>query len=290
MTQGMDEWDTSAIPGAGQGESDTSITSPELTDAAIKLLGKPENTGGRFFMWVHYFDPHAEFMPHKDAPAELKPDDQKAAGWGLRWMYDGEVWFTDKHLGRLLEYIESQPWGAKTIVAITADHGEAIVEHNMTYHGFELWEQLVHVPLVVYVPGARPHHVPQKRGHIDVVPLLLDLMRVPIPGKSEISGESMIADVLAKEGDTLDERDVYIDMPVGPNNGQRRALIRGPSPGLKLINIQGNQYQLFDLATDPGELDDIASDKSRLAPMVEAFQAKKATLKEIYVRPDEPPH
>jgi len=290
MTQGMDEWDTSAIPGDGQGESDTSITSPQLTDAAIKLLSKTENTGGRFYMWVHYFDPHAEFMPHQGAPPELKPDDQKAAGWGLRWMYDGEIWFTDKHLGRLLDFIESQPWGKKTIIAITADHGEAIVEHNMTYHGFELWEQLVHVPLVVYVPGAAPHHVPQKRGHVDVVPLFLDLMKIPQPGKSELSGDSMIADVLGKDGDAFEERDVYIDMPVGPNNGQRHALIRGTSPGMKLIHIQGNQYQLFNLAKDPFEAEDLASDKSLLAPMIEAFQAKRATLKEIYVKPDEPPH
>lgn len=290
LPQGMDDWDLSAIPGDGQGESDTSITSPQLTDAAIKLLGKPENTGGRFFMWVHYFDPHAEFMPHPGSPPELKPDDQKAAGWGLRWMYDGEVWFTDKHIGRLLDFIESQPWGKDTIIAVTADHGEAIVEHNMTYHGFELWEQLVHVPLVIYVPGATPHHVPAKRGHVDVVPTLLELMGLALPPRGELSGDSMLADVLAKEGATFDERDVYMDMPPGPNTGMRHALIHGPSPGMKLIHIQGNQYQLFDLAKDPGETDDLSGDRAKLDPMVAAFQAKKGTLKEIYVKPDEPPH
>ena len=294
LTQGMDEWDTSPIPGDGQGESDTSITSPQVTDAAIKLLGKQENTAARFFMWVHYFDPHAEFMPHQGAPPELKPDDQKAPGWGLRWMYDGEIWFTDKHVGRLLDFIESQPWGPNTIIAVTADHGEAIVEHNMTYHGFELWEQLVHVPLVVFVPGAVPHHVTANRGHVDVVPTLLDLMRQTVPGRPDLSGDSMIADVFATAGPTgamaFAERDVYVDMPPGPNNGMRHALFHGPAPGLKLIHIQGNQYQLFDLAKDPGEADDIASDKSRLGPMVEAFQVKKASLKEIWVKPDEPPH
>ena len=308
LTQGMEEWDTSAIPGDGQGESDTSITSPQLTDAAIKLLGKSENTAGRFFMWVHYFDPHAEFMPHKDAPPELKPDDQKSAGWGLRWMYDGEIWFTDKHVGRLLDYIAAQPWGENTIIAVTADHGEMIVEHNMTYHGFELWEQLVHVPLLVYVPGdAFQHgvHVTPKRGHIDVVPTLLELMKLPLPGPAEISGESMV-DCIAAPGRAAsavdaaalpapvatrcEERDVYIDMPAGPNTSMRHALLHGPAPGTKIIHVQGNQYQLFDLAKDPGEADDLSTDKARLADMVARFQAKKAQLREIYVKPEEPGH
>jgi choline-sulfatase len=297
LPQGMDDWDTSAIPGEGQGESDTSITSPQLTDAAIKLLGKSENTAGRFFMWVHYFDPHAEFMPHKDAPPELKPDDQKSAGWGLRWMYDGEIWFTDKHVGRLLDYIAAQPWGENTIIVVTADHGEMIVEHNMTYHGFELWEQLVHVPLLVYVPGdgfQHGVHVTPKRSHIDVVPTILELMKQPLPGPLEISGESMLDCIAARApaapSSVCPERDVYIDMPPGPNTGMRHALLSGPAPGMKLIHLQGNQYQLFDLASDPLEADDLSRDKARLAEMVAKLQAKKAELREIYVKPEEPGH
>jgi hypothetical protein len=91
----------------------------------------------------------------------------------------------------------------------------------------------------------------------------------------------MIDDLFAKPGDALPERDVYIDMPVGPNTGMRHALIRGETPGMKLTHIQGAQYQLFDLAADPGELDDLSSDKAKLAPLVAAFLAKRATLHEL---------
>ena len=280
LTQGMDDWDTSAIPAGGQGGNDTSVTSPEVTDAAIKLLSKPESTQGRFFAWFHYFDPHAQYMPHADAPNEQLKPDGRAAGWGIRWAYDGEVWFTDEHVGRLLDFIQSQPWGKNTIIVVTADHGECIAEHGMTNHGFELWEQLVHIPLVIYVPGAPAHHVVPKRSQIDLVPTLLDLLRVAAPAAGEVSGQSMIDDLFAKPGDALPERDVYIDMPVGPNTGMRHALIRGETPGMKLTHLQGGQYQLFDLAADPGELDDLSSDKAKLAPLVAAFLAKRATLHE----------
>jgi arylsulfatase A-like enzyme len=190
------------------------------------------------------------------------------------------VWFTDEHVGRLLDFIASQPWAKDTIIAVTADHGECIAEHGMTNHGFELWEQLVHVPLVIYVPGASAHHVVVKRSQVDLVPTLLELLRMPTPAPGEMSGQSMVDDVLAKSGDALAERDVYIDMPVGPNTGMRHALIHGDTPGMKLSHIQGNQYQLFDLAADPGELDDLSSDKAKLAPLVAAFLAKRATLHE----------
>jgi arylsulfatase A-like enzyme len=153
----------------------------------------------------------------------------------------------------------------------------------MTYHGFELWEQLVRVPMIVYVPGAKPHRVPVKRSHVDLVPTLLDLMRVPQPAAGELSGQSMIDDVLAKDGAEPEERDVYIDMPAAPTQGMRHALIHGKTPGMKLIHIQANQYQLFDLSKDPGESEDLSSDKGALTPMVEAFQAKRAQLREVFV-------
>ena len=108
-------------------------------------------------------------MPHDDAPD---------FGTGNKAAYDAEVWYTDKHIGRVLDYIASQPWGAKTAVIVTADHGEAFGEHDMRWHGYELWETLVRVPVVVYVPGVSPHRVPVKRSHVDLVPTVLDLMSV----------------------------------------------------------------------------------------------------------------
>ena len=281
LSQGMETWDLRAMPAGGQGDNDTSITSKELSDRAIYLLGKPEHSSKRFFMWLHYFDPHEQYMPHDGAPD---------FGTGSRAAYDGEVWFTDKHIGRVLDYIASQPWGERTAIVLTADHGEMFGEHGMRWHGYELWEGLVRVPFVVYVPGVAAHHVPVKRSHVDVVPTLLDLMNVWRPAEGELSGESMIDDVMAQPssaGTAHDyvERDVYIDMPPGPFTAMRHALIHGTTPGMKLVHNDSGQYQLFDLAADPDEKEDLSSDAARLADMVGRFQAKRGSLHEIEVKP-----
>jgi arylsulfatase A-like enzyme len=281
LTQGMDEWDTSAMPAGGQGDIDTSVTSEQLTDSAIRVLKKPVNTQGRFFMWVHYFDPHEQYMPHEGAPLEIA-DGVSNAQQRTKAAYDTEVWFTDRHIGRLLEYIQSEPWGEHTAVVVTSDHGETFGEHGMSFHGGELWESLVRVPLLVYFRGARPHRVPVKRSHIDLVPTILELLGVPLPAEGELSGKSMLPDLLAKEDATYEERDVYIDMPVGPFTGMRRALITGTTPGLKLYNMAVGQYALFDLAKDPGEVDDIVlADRDRFAELVRKFDETRGRLKEL---------
>jgi arylsulfatase A-like enzyme len=286
LQQGFGEFDLSAKPASGQGDTDTSVTSKEVTDAALRIIDKPETTSGRFFLWVHYFDPHAQYAPHeKDGAPNFLDEGEKGPVAVAKAAYDGEVWFTDKQLGRLLDRVASAPWGKKTAIVVTADHGETFGEKGMRWHGVELWEPLVRVPLLVYVPGVAPHHVPPKRGHIDLVPTILDIARIEAP-REELSGQSLLGDVMAKDGATFEEKDVYLDMPVGPYTQMRRGIITGPTPGMKLIHFGGSSYNLFDLSKDPGEKDDLSSDRSKLAPVLEAFQATRARLHEIEVKPD----
>jgi choline-sulfatase len=285
LTQGMDTWDISAMPPSGQGDNDTSVTSSELSDAALRLLGDAKNTDERFFLWLHYFDPHEQYMPHDDVPAEVTGDPTGPTAIA-RAAYDGEVWFTDKHIGRVLDYVASQPWGARTAIVLTSDHGEAFDDHSMNWHGGEIWESLVHVPLLFYVPGLKPHHVPVKRSQVDLVPTLLDIMSLPQPEEGELSGRSLLGDLAADPGASFEERDVYIDMPIGPYTGMRHALITGASPGTKLYHFGGDQFAMFDLEADPGEKEDLAqSDRDRFREMLELFAQKRASVKEIEVPP-----
>lgn len=278
MTQGFDTWDTST-QSPGHGDKDTSVTSDEVTDVAIAQLSKPENVEGRFFAWYHYMDPHAQYVAHAGSPAF-----QGSEGGGReRVLYDGEVWYSDQQLGRLLDFVAKQPFGARTIVVITSDHGEAFNDHGMSWHGRELWESLVRVPLVIKVPGLPPHRVPVKRGHVDLVPTVLDALGLPAPAAGELSGQSMLPDLTNQAG--FAERDVYVDMPIGPYNELRRALLHGPTPSQKLIHFGGKQYRLFDLAADAAEAHDLAKDPAALAPMVEALDQLRATLVEVDVPP-----
>jgi choline-sulfatase len=324
LNQGFDVWDTSAIP-PGMGDNDNSVTSERMSDLALKLLSNPANTspgsftastagdggldggagdeagamptptamgsidGGagdprRFFAWFHFFDPHAQYVPHSTAP------NSELANPALptKALYDGEVWYTDFHIGKVLDYIKSQPWAEDTAIVLTADHGEAFSDHGMNWHGMEIWESLIRVPLLVYIPGAKPRRVSVKRSHIDLAPTLNELLGGPPDEEGQMEGTSLLADVYLPEGEEHEERDVFVDMPAGPYNGIRRAVIKGPTPGMKLINQGGSAYQLFDLANDPKEARDLATDKEKLTPVLEHMQTIRARLKEVDVKPDAP--
>lgn len=305
LKQGFDVWDTSAIPPGG-GDIDTLVTGDRMAELSLKLLAAPENVTGaapvgagdapdggpgaeasappregpfRFFAWLHFLDPHAQYLAHKGAP------DFSEGTSASRALYNQEIWYTDQQIGRVLDYVASQPWGDETAIILTSDHGEAFFEHGMNWHGREIWEELVHVPLFVYVPGAEPRRVAQKRSHIDLAPTILELMGVPLPEPGELRGTSLLDDVYLPEGAEHEERDVYIDMPEGPHNGPRRALIMGPSPGLKLTHSGGRSYRLFDLATDPGERDDLSGDKEKLNEAIARMSAFRARLEEIELKP-----
>jgi arylsulfatase A-like enzyme len=277
FSRGFDAWDTSAVPRPSpDADPDSAITGASLTDAAIRLLSKADNTSGRFFAWIHYIDPHSDYVRHPEAPD---------FGSGSRGLYHGEVWYTDRHVGRLLDFVERQPWGSRTAIILTADHGEAFGEHRMIRHGMELWEELINVPLLIHVPGLAPHHVSVRRSAIDLVPTILDLFGVnpPPPGDPSdfLSGVSLIDDVVLPDGYEPPMRDIFVDMPAGPNNDERRAFIHG---GRKLYISNSVRYQLFDLDTDPGENDPL-DDKELVAEQRARYKAFRAGLREVAVKP-----
>ncbi len=269
--RGFDVIDSSAAPKVASIEGDQSSNSDEQCNAAIKLLSAPELEKQRFFMWMHLVDPHAEYAPHPEHDFGSKPRDR----------YDGEVAFVDGHLGRVLAALEKLPFGARTAVVVTSDHGEAFGEHGMIRHGFELWEELVRVPLIVKVPGVAPRRVTARRSAIDVVPTLLDLFGLPFAprsGSDFLSGQSLLPDLVRSAGAVDAERPVFIDMARGPYNAERQALIERD---LKLTVSDGRVLGLYDLAADPAEKHDLAADKARLQAMRAALAGLKSQLRPV---------
>jgi arylsulfatase A-like enzyme len=274
MHRGFDKLDMSA---AGEGtikDMENSVSGDKVARAALKLLGSSEHTDKRFFMWMHYLDPHADYLHHKEIPE---------FGKSQRDVYDGEIAFVDLQLGRVLDAIAAAPWGKRTAIIVTSDHGEAFGEHKMFRHGFELWEELIRVPLVIYVPGAAPGHVTARRSAIDLVPTILELMGVPAPsgadGKDSLQGVSMLPDVLAPAA--AEARDVFVDMPDGPFNDPRRALLHGD---LKLIVSNNVTQELYDLGKDPEERQNLWEDGGPAAQEIAALYAlQKTKLREVRV-------
>lgn len=269
--RGFDVVDSSAAPKVAAIEGDQSSNSDEQSDAAIKLLQAPELAQKRFFMWMHFVDPHAEYAAHPEHDFGSQP----------RQRYDGEVAFVDEHLGRVLKALEASPFGARTAVVVTSDHGEAFSEHGMIRHGFELWEELVRVPLIVKVPGVPARRVVARRSAIDVVPTLLDLFELPFTARGPtdfLSGQSLLPDLLRPAGTNDPERSVFIDMARGPYNAERQALIERDQ---KLTVSEGRVLGLYDLAEDPGEKRDLAGDKARVLPLRQALGDFKAQLRPV---------
>ncbi|MCL2825029.1 MAG: sulfatase-like hydrolase/transferase, partial [Polyangiaceae bacterium] len=176
----------------------------------------------------------------------------------------------------------------RTAIIVTSDHGEAFGEHGMFRHGFEVWEEIARVPLVVYVPGLEPKRVKTRRSLIDLVPTILDLLDqnpsqiTPKHDADFLSGTSLVTDLLADAGAEPQQRDILVDMPPGPNNEARRAYIH---ENMKLIVAGGVRYQLFDLGSDPGEKHNLAGNKELMAQQRERYNQFRETLREVPLRP-----
>jgi len=235
LDSGFDDW--KIVPGITfDANTDRDITSPQSEEIAEHLLGDPANESRRFFFWAHFLDPHDQYLHHEGIDWGKNPRDR----------YDGEVTFTDGYVGKLLDFIATKSWAPRTIVIVTSDHGEEFGEHGMARHGFEVWETLVHVPLMVIAPGVAPRHVDALRSAVDLAPTILDLFGVaPDPS---FEGHSLVKEIY---GAVAEPRDVVVDLPMTSDNGRRRALLHEDQ---KIICFDNDTYcKLYDLAHDPLE-------------------------------------
>jgi choline-sulfatase len=259
---GFDDW--RLVPGITfDPNTDRDITSPQHEKLAEEMLGDPANDTRRFFFWAHFLDPHDLYMRHDGIDWGKNPRDR----------YDGEITFTDRYVGKLLDFIATRPWASRTTIIITADHGEEFGEHGMTRHGFEVWNTLVHVPLMIVAPGAAPRRVDALRSGVDLAPTILELLGVG--GDPSFEGESLVGEVY---GAPPPERDVVVDLPMTSDNGRRRALVHGTE---KLICVDTDTAcQLFDLANDPMERTPISRGRA-LVEMKKRYAAVAKTIHEV---------
>jgi arylsulfatase A-like enzyme len=259
---GFDDW--KLVPGiVFDPNTDRDVTSEGSESIAEQLLGDPANDSRRFFFWAHFLDPHDQYMRHEGIDWGKKERDR----------YDGEVTFTDRYVGKLLDFIATKPWAPRTVIIITSDHGEEFQEHNMRAHGFEIWETLTHVPLMILAPGVKPRHVDTPRSDVDLAPTILDVYG--LPPEPSFAGTSLVKEVY---GATVEPRDVVVDLPMTSDNGKRRALIRG---NLKLLCFDTDSFcKLFDVVKDPLERDPLPKDDT-WKDMHDRYMAYVKTLHEI---------
>jgi choline-sulfatase len=261
--QGFDVYEM--LPGTHwNATTDVDITGDRHAALARRLLSEPANTNGRFFAWFHFMDPHDQYQRHPG----ITP-----YGRTLRDRYDGEVTFTDNQLREFVTWVQQQPWGARTAIIVTADHGESFGEHGHYRHAFEVWQQLVRVPFFFVLPGAAPRRIDVPRSHIDLAPTVLELLGAP--PEPEFTGRSLVAELYGAEAPA---RDVWVDLARTSNNDRRRALIHGHH---KIIAYgDDSRFEVYDLDADPGETTNLRrTDRATYDDMVARYRAAQSSFR-----------
>jgi len=246
-------------------------TADRLTNLAISDLDALEPP---FFMWVHYFDPHFEYLSH---------DEWNSFGDSDIERYDQEIAYTDREVGRLLTALDEHGYLDNTIVIFTSDHGEEFGDHGGAYH-YTSYEEVMRVPLSITGPGIEPGMADVRAQQIDFVPTVLSMLGMT----DAIEGLPGI-DLL---NPPADERAVFMERDRPPGYKQR-AIIDGD---LKLVAIApadtnlipwgsrgtfapyGNVHAgtfMYDLSYDPDEMDNVyiegAPHTERLLAKLNAF-------------------
>ncbi|MDJ0765900.1 MAG: sulfatase [Myxococcota bacterium] len=244
-----------------------------VVDDAIAWLNKTRPAGKPFFLYVHTIDPHVPYIPPKrywsmydSGPyrgpvtptqtakllervktGKLTLSDRDKIR--LEALYDGEISYHDDHLVRLHQALEAHGLLDNTLIIVTSDHGEEFFEHGRVGHGHSLYEELLHVPLMVRVPGNGTDgaaRTAEEVSLVDVYGTICELLGIEVPAGLE--GQSLVP--LLEGG----KRRTYPGAAFSEfMAGQRAARL-----GRYKIIYKGTRPLLYDLKEDPRESQDLS--------------------------------
>ena len=218
-----------------------------------------------FLLFLHYMDPHDPYMDHAHpgvgyAHVRLGQPNAKEYLDRLRNAYNSEITYLDKWLGTLFTGLRQRGLYDNTLVVFVADHGEEFYDHKGWWHGRTLYDEMVHVPLLIKYPGNRNGgtHVTTLARQIDIAPTILE-----VAGAKEIAGTKPVKEMVGRSLVNPDKGPI-IEEAYSENNFEDCLLQSLRTPTEKLIlanpdNPRGNpERALFDLIRDPGEQENLA--------------------------------
>lgn len=249
-------------------------SSREMADDAIAFFEAHQL--GKFFLWVHFYDPHLSYETHPEVPA---------FGTARVDLYDGEIRFTDLHVGRLLARLRELGLWERTAIVLTGDHGEGFGEHGITEHGFDLYAAQTKVPLIVRVPGLAPRRVTVPAGHVDIAPTLLNLARgAADPG---FLGRSLVPELAtgSRPPPPAGAASTAVFQEVTSERGKKRALV---TEDLHLIWnwTPDNTTECYDLRRDPTETHDVWGRRAAAAGCSALKTALQGMVSALSVSPE----
>jgi len=266
---------------AGRGHS--YVSSPGITRRALDWLRNARNESRPFFLFVHYFDPHYNYIMHPilnthpeydgkllgveswkvlramSRNGEIDDDDKRY----LNALYDSEIRFTDHHIGELLEFLRQQGLYDDALVVLTSDHGEELMERRDGWlgHTKRVTQAMIRVPLLWKLPKSEhARRIARDASLVDLAPTLTALAGLGFPRASKMLGRRM-----------LPEEAVDPARGVFSETQRMKDLIAVVTAPFKLVHSRTRRTsRLYDLHSDPEELVNVAAANPGIALRLEA--------------------
>jgi len=242
------------------GEQGAERPANEVADSALRWLESADAAAASrshsFFAWLHFYDPHAPYAP----PAQYR--NRFADN-----LYDGEIAFADAQVGRVLDWLRSSGHDADTFVVLLADHGEGLGDHHELMHAVLVYQSTMRIPLIMSGPGIpRGVVVPQRVATIDVLPTVMGLLGFGVD--PALLGRDLRPLMAARRAPS---DPLYGESLFGRLNCHWASLRSWVKDDWKLI--VGSQPELYNLAQDPQENNDLArAEPERVTRMTEELQ------------------
>jgi arylsulfatase A-like enzyme/Tfp pilus assembly protein PilF len=222
-----------------------------------------------FFLWVHCYDPHGPYDPPAPYDSRYKSDP-----------YDGEIAYMDAELGKLFAGLRASGQYDRTVVVVTADHGESFGEHGERHHGIFLYDETIHVPIVIKLPNGRSagKRLSNRVSLVDIAPTLLQLLGQKVPGAMQ--GESFLS-AINEPATTAPaaDRPAFAES-VYPHRAFGWSVLRSWRAG-KYLYVQAPEQELYDQSVDPQAKRNVSPDAKAitdtLAAQLNAFYGRTGT-------------
>lgn len=233
----------------------------EVVQHALDWLGKhPQRP---FFIWVHLFDPHDPYDP----PQPYKTRYAKTP-------YDGEIAYVDSVMGKFFRQLKASGLYDNTLVALTADHGESLGAHGEDTHGIFVYDETIHVPLVIKLPHGETatKRIDDRVELADIVPTVLGTLGIDVPQK--VQGQSLLGFIAPNTpageaaAKTWQDRGAYSQADYSHISfawSSEQSLRTG-----KYLYIHAPRPELYDDASDPHAQHNLASSSPAVAGTLSA--------------------
>jgi len=294
--------------------TNTNTGAAVMTKYALKWFDEYVKTQeSPFFTFIHYNEPHRPYRFNRILRRKFKDGisawqasrinqdhDAYIAGaarmterdfFGLKTIYDSEIYHADDYIGQLFVYLKERGILDDTIVIVTADHGENFGEHSLMDHKLCLYETLIHVPLIIrypkeFAPGTRSQSLVQ---HVDLFPTLLDILDIEAPDvRKELQGYSLVEKhgnqrsfIIAENSyPNLIDTKKYPTFDTARHN-RRLKVVRNAQHN-KYIWASDGKHELYNLEKDPAELDNLIDQSADLAIALQETLDKWLATFQVY--------